>query len=986
MLIRHIFAIAAIALGVLCASPSSPWLQRADRMLELGNAVGAIDQSAYAAHLPLAADERERAAFVRATATVLTHPDRAAVLLGDFIGAYPASPLRPIAQMALGDCYYGAPGQWEKAYGIYSDVARASLPPREGALLAYRSAYCLLQMERLPQASALFGSIAGDRELGDAARFFQAYILYAQGDYPAAIPAMEKVSSPQPPCDMADFYLAQMLYAKGDYGRALASASRVIAMKDVPRDFSLEALRIAGECNFRLGNEAEAQKQLRRYADSVSAPLPSALYILGLFAYESGDYAEAVTLFTPATEGGDAMAQSALLYVGQCRLSDGDFDAAIMAFDKALNMDFDPEVQEAAYYNYAVASLKGGKVPFGNAVAIFESFLRKYPDSRRAPQAQQYIIAEYFNRRDYAAALASIKAMPRPTAQTEEARQRALYMLGAQRLASANVAEAITCLKEAASLSRLNAEVARQASLLLGEAYYADADFSASAATLKRYVDSAPKADANLPLALFDLGYAYVALGEFDKADQAFSRFVSLASGKFDSRILADAYTRLGDCGYARSRFAEAAGHYDRAISLNPAAGDYPMLQKALMEGYSRNYASKVAVLCQLRSDYPSSPLLPRAILELAQSKVQMGDDSGAVAEYRSLVCRFPASVQAREGMLQMALALSNAGKRAEAKDVYKQVVTSYPRSEESAQAVEALKRMCAADGTVDELRSFLASAAGAPAFEASEADELTFEAAEQLFLSDGDASTLKRYIDEYPSGASRPQALAYLLESASDPDEKYRYGCMLAGDYPADSRAPLAFAAKAQAEMDMGKVNLALHTWQQLAQCAATPSLLAQAHLGIARCGVLTQSYDLVAASAPVAKEADALTREERVEAAYLYGVSLAKLGRPSEAAEQWTDAARHPALYHGMAAAVALASQALECDDLDGAEQLARAAADADTPHSYWVAKAFIVLSDVYKAKGDDFKALQYVKSLRDNYPGSEPDIISDINSRLK
>ncbi len=56
-----------------------------------------------------------------------------------------------------------------------------------------------------------------------------------------------------------------------------------------------------------------------------------------------------------------------------------------------------------------------------------------------------------------------------------------------------------------------------------------------------------------------------------------------------------------------------------------------------------------------------------------------------------------------------------------------------------------------------------------------------------------------------------------------------------------------------------------------------------------------------------------------------------------------------------------------------------------DAGSPHEYWLARGFIALADVYHTRGKDYLAIEYLKSLRDNYPGKELDIHDMITTRL-
>ena len=52
--------------------------------------------------------------------------------------------------------------------------------------------------------------------------------------------------------------------------------------------------------------------------------------------------------------------------------------------------------------------------------------------------------------------------------------------------------------------------------------------------------------------------------------------------------------------------------------------------------------------------------------------------------------------------------------------------------------------------------------------------------------------------------------------------------------------------------------------------------------------------------------------------------------------------------------------------------------------TPHTYWLARSFILLADVYMASGRDVEARQYLLSLRQNYT-TKDDIAGRIEERL-
>ncbi len=833
-------------------------------------------------------------------------------LLTDTIAQSAGSLQEPEAMMALGDTYYG--DDYATASEIYTQVDATKLTPAQKATLYYRRAYCLLKLKYYDASYALFQSLMSDEAYASQARFYQGYILYAQGKYAEALPILESSRSAEAPGDMADYYLSQIYYLKGDNDKALTTATALLSHQLIEQSYRAEAYRIAGEAAFKLGQDRKAADYLAQYLSLTNNPQPSALYILGIYAYGQGDYSEAVKLLTPATQLGDAMSQSAYLYIGQALLKEGDTDGAVLAFDKALNMELDAEVQEAAFYNYAVASLQGGRVPFGNAVGTFETFLKRYPNSQYAPQAQQYVVAAYLNNHNYRQALSSINSMARPTEATYAAKQKVLYMLGAQALGTGNATQAIDYLQQAQQLSKYDTSIAQETTLLLGEALYRDEQYAAAARQTEAYISSAGNAQGNLAVAQYDLGYIRFAQQQYEAAARAFSTMLQKPAGLSDA-IQADAANRLGDCHYYLHDYSQASQAYDKAYQLNPEIGDYSLLQKGLMEGYQRHHQAKIDLLRQMQEEFPTSGLVPEALLEMTESYIQMGDNAGAIRVYQELVSAYPNTDPGRQGALQMALTMQNAGQHENAIESYRTVITNYPNSEEAGQASEQLKSLYAADGRLGDYLAFMESVPDAPAV----------DRAEVLYL-------------------------------------------------------------KAVNEQEQGKDALALRTWTELEANAPTSAMTNAARIGIARCGVATEEYATALSACNALLQSSLLDDPQRIEAQYLKGMSLKGMGQSKEAQSIWREASSSLSSYFGAASAIALAQSYFDNGKIEQAEEAAKALTDSDTPYQYWVARSFILLSDIYEHQGNHFKAQQYLKSLQENYPGSEADIFQMIQARLK
>ena len=119
--------------------------------------------------------------------------------------------------------------------------------------------------------------------------------------------------------------------------------------------------------------------------------------------------------------------------------------------------------------------------------------------------------------------------------------------------------------------------------------------------------------------------------------------------------------------------------------------------------------------------------------------------------------------------------------------------------------------------------------------------------------------------------------------------------------------------------------------------------------------------------------------------EAKFTKAKALSEAEQEDAAIKLWLELADDAADIFGAKSAVEASAALLEQGNAKRALEVAKKFVNSGSPHRYWVARGFIVLSDAYKAQNKEFEARQYLEALRDNYPGSEPDIFMMIGSRL-
>ncbi len=936
------------------AADAEGYLTRATIMEQEENYRGAADQIRHALEFPLSQSARESAEFRLATVSAHIPEADAIGMFRNFLANYPSSTLRQQALLGIADCLYDS-GSFGEALSAYNNVDAEALQTDDALRRDYRRAYCLLKLTRYDEAGKIYSRLSSSKKYSAPARFYQGYIAYVKGDLSKAEKLFTDIATLRgEPCNRAPYYLAQIYFARKEYAKAERSASQLLKNPAIPGEYRAETERIIGESLYHMGRPQEAMPRLKRYLELADTPLPSALYLMGVEEYNEGRYEEALRHLTPVADELSTLGQSACLYIGQTYLKQENYDAASMALQKACRLDFDAPTREMAYYNYAVAHLKGGRTPFGSSVALFEDFLLRYPDSSLAPQVQDYVVSGYVDDNNYKAALEALDHIRRPSQTQLKARQQVLYLLGTREFQSGDIDEALSHLRQSKELSKHNPALGAETSLWIGECLYRKGEYRQADSEFTSFLKSGYAKGANESLAYYDRGYGRFAIKEFNAARADFEKFLRMAPNGVSAAQRADALNRIGDCRYYSRDFAAAADTYARALSTEPASGDYPMYQQGMMKGLSGDHAAKIEILNGMVGHYPSSALVPSAMLETAESYAALERNDRALEIYNRVADTYPSSEQGRRSLLLSALTYLNMGDTHSAKARYRDVISRYPSSEEARAAADDLKHIAADEGTLSEYSSFLASVPDAPKLERGEMASLLLESARK-------AAEEGRHKD----------AIARAAE--------------IADTYPDAPEAVSALAIKASAEEESGMAPRALETYRLMAEKASSAADANTATLGIMRLSQDMGEYAEVIRSADRLLTSSAIGADVKTEATFAKALALAKSGDATAAISLWESLSDDPESLWGAKSLYYMAQEEFNRRNTAKAEKAVNRLINANPPHDYWLARGFILLSDIRASQGNRFEAEEYLRSLRENYPGKEADIMQMIDSRL-
>lgn len=944
--------------------------------------------SCFVQQKPQASLADEAAYMIACTSYELKSPDCIKQLEG-YLEQYPDSRYANRVQSLIASAYFFQE-KYPEAIACFKGCQFDLLADSERDVCTLRMGTAYLKMGNLQEAAVWFSILKEvSSEYHIDAVYHLAYIDYVQKQYDKALQGFREAGESSKYAALSPYYIADIHLVRGNYQQARQIASTYL--EAYPRqEKAIEMKRICGEACYGLKQYVAAIDYLSAYRSETEEHAErNSLYKLGMSFFYTGVYSEAAAALGEVTTVQDALTQNAYLHMGLAYLQLKERNRARMAFEQASAMNYDRDIKEQAFYNYALCIHETSYSPFAESVTVFERFLNEFPNSVYTEKVNDYLIEVYMNTRSYMAALNSIAKISRPGNRILEAKQKLLFRLGTQAFAQAAFENAIEYFSQSLQLGRYNQQTQADAYYWRGESKYRLEQYGAAASDYRQYLEFAPdRRSTEYGLALYNLGYTAFKQKQYDKALTWFTRCAE--SGiRLENDVVADVYNRMGDCNFYARRFDAADAQYAQASGYSMSLSDYSLFQQSIIKGLQREYGKKIELLNRLITGFPESQYLDDALYEQGRAFVQLEDNDNAVKRYSLLVQRYPESPLSRRAANEIGLLYYQNDKYNEAIAAYKKVISTYPGSEEARLAQRDLKSIYIDLNRVDDYMAFVSTIPGGANFDVNERDSLTYVAAERVYMR-GNITEAKnsfvRYLQSFPQGAFSVDAHYYL--GLIDYNEKNYTGAVSHLDkvieYPDNKFSGEAMAMCADIAYREKEYEKSLGLYKRMADRAVSQEERVTARTGAMRSAWMVKDYQEIISVASGLIAESKLAPELANEAHYYRAKALLAEGQNKEAAGDLAVLAKDTRNVYGAEAKYLLAQLYFDNGETGKAEKEVLDYIEVSTPHAYWLARSFVLLSDVYMKLGRNLDAKQYLLSLQQNYQADD-DIAEMIETRL-
>jgi tetratricopeptide (TPR) repeat protein len=890
-------------------------------------------------------------------------------LAEDFIQLDTHRPLVQRMSFVLGEFYFQRK-DYVKAQNIYEQTNIDNLSNAEIASLKFHSAYSYFVMKQFDKAKPLFNVV---RQLNKdpnyiEANYYYGFICFYEKNYKEALAAF-KVAEKNPDYSMViPFYLSEIYYFNGQRDLALEIGEK--ALQTGKQFYDLQMRQLVGHILFEQRNFERAQPYLEKYVSGSDKVRREDLYELSYCYYEASNWKPAIEGLKQLGGGEDSLAQNSMYLLANAYLKINDKINARNAFQFCASNTSNAFQKEVATFNYAKLSYDLNY--YDIASKGLQSFIGNYPKSIYIPEAKEILINTLANTSDYEEALNLFNKLSVKSEEIKKIYPSILYGRSVEMINDHQFVSADSLLSILMATPN-NSQQLALSSFWRGEIAYRSNNLDDAIVYFSNYLKT-PKnsGQASVVNAHYSLAYAYLKKENYALAKDHFEQVVSFINTN-SSATEQDAYLRSADCDFMKKDFKQALKKYDQIINLQLAASDYALFQKAIIAGALNNASEKINLLQSLTGKYSNSNLVADAQLELANTYLANENYAAAIPPLERIIEQKNTESYLPLVYLKLGVANFNMEKNQESLNYFKKLVSNYPNSQESSEAIEYIRTLFVARQQAGDYVSFMKQ--NGIDVSVNEADSLSYKSATLRFEAKDFVAAQRgfiQYIKDFPDGKYFIDANYFAAEILFQNKENLK-----ALDFylAVADKSPNKYAERSCLQtariyfFDLKDYEKASTYFAKLKSIATQQENRLESMRGLLRCQFKTQQWT---DAAPNAKE---LLKEKGIanDDLMMANMVLAKNNQSSNNLDQasinYKQVIAAGRSEYAAESQYRLAEIQFQQHQLAIAEKSAFEVIKKWGSYDLWVAKSYVLLGDIYFEQKDLFNAEATFKSIVEN-----------------
>ncbi len=918
----------------------------------------------------------ENAVFYAAECAVKLHENDALVRLSRFLSHYPESVWLPAVKFAMGVTYFSN-RRYNEALKVFDDIPEDKLNRQQQMEYAYKKGYCLLKRNKTDDAMALFRKVMDTKsEYAVPAAYYYGYTQYELKNYGGALKAFSLIKDDPRFLHTIPIYLMQIYYQQTAYNKVIALGKKYLP--SAKYRLKAEMNRLIANSFYELNNFTGALPYFMTYEKLARSSIkPNEAYRLGYTYFNNHKYAEAIYNFQVATDAGEKVSQNAWYYLGRCYLKTAQPAAAQRAFVSAYKMNKTNEVGGHSLLAYARVSIRQKGDRNNDAIAMVQGFVNNTEANPSLRSKAAALLARlYVNTHNNLAALSSIEKSGVQQKSLKIAYQKLAFTQATDFYNRRNFVRALAYFKKAAKYGS-DPKIRLKSLYWEGSTYYRLRQYSRATQAYKVFLTSRRATASNLYVpAYYDLAYSYFKQKNYSQATLWFKRFLNRRYN--NPSMTKDAQLRIADSYTLMEKYALAHPWYQKVIASGGRNADYALYEDAFCYGAQTQFSKKIKILQQLIQQYPRSPYYTRALYDMATTYAStLNQPRKGIAYFQRIVKERPASTHARMARVKMGLLYYKNNQYDKAIRELKAVVANYPASGEARVALSTLESIYRDKGDPSAYFAY-ARTLSFVQISKSQEDSLTFSVGEDAYLAGNCAKTetaLYNYLRRFPKGGFLLKSWHYLAECYTRQKDTISaltyYEKIIA--WPENDYSLPSFVKAARMQYARKNYVKAAAYYQKVQALAEDPSLKLESLDGQMRAAFLSENLNLAANAAKKLIRMPEVSEDQTVYAHYVLAKAAWQAGNMETAKREFTITDKLSKGYRGAEAKYYLALLSFNNKKYDETEKLVYALSDQYSTEPYWVARGFILLADVYVARGNIFQARETLKSIVANYPGN-------------